>query len=447
MFNINPNIEVLEKYITANTKILHKCNKHNIEFEAYPTNILRGCGCKECGKEKIIKKNTLSEKDFKIRLQEDFGTNIFLVGKYTNLSTPTLFGCINGHNWETSPRCIVNMKHGCPKCAISRNSDKAKKTLEKYKEEVSLNNPFVTVLGNKYTNNNTPLLHKCNICGYEWNAIPNNILKGHGCKKCAVDKSALKQIKSHADFIRDFISNNSNSDNIEILSKYKGSHNTILCKCLICNKEWEAIATNLLKGSGCPCCKSELISKIQRKPQQLYEKELENFNIKLLEPYTTANIARLHKCLLCGYEWNVRPNNILTGQCRCPNCYKENSKGEYIILTYLSQNQIKYISHKTFDNLRGVNGGLLSYDFYLTEYNLLIEFQGIQHEYPVEHFGGKEQFKIQQEHDKRKRQYAQKQNIDLLEIWYYEINNTEAILTRTLNNLKSESLTTAGQVW
>lgn len=82
----------------------------------------------------------------------------------------------------------------------------------------------------------------------------------------------------------------------------------------------------------------------------------------------------------------------------------------------------------TFDGLCGVNGGLLSYDFYLPNKNVLIEFQGEQHEQPIEYFGGKEKFKIQQEHDRRKREYAKNHNIDLLEIWYWDFNNIEQIL-------------------
>ena len=95
-------------------------------------------------------------------------------------------------------------------------------------------------------------------------------------------------------------------------------------------------------------------------------------------------------------------------------------------------------------NLRGVNNGILSYDFYLPMYNLFVEFQGEQHKRPIDFFGGEEKFKVQQEHDKRKREYAKEHNINLLEIWYYDFSNIEEILTKTLNNLKLESVTTTG---
>ena len=65
-------------------------------------------------------------------------------------------------------------------------------------------------------------------------------------------------------------------------------------------------------------------------------------------------------------------------------------------------------------------------------YNLLIEAQGQQHENPIEIFGGEKQFKIQQEHDKRKREYAEKNGYKLLEIWYYDYDRIEEILNREL---------------
>ena len=93
---------------------------------------------------------------------------------------------------------------------------------------------------------------------------------------------------------------------------------------------------------------------------------------------------------------------------------------------------IEFEFQKKFPELIGVNNGKLSYDFYLPQYNLLTEIQGIQHEKPIEIFGGEEQFKTQQEHDRRKREYAEKNGYKLLEIWYYDFDNIEEILNREL---------------
>ena len=77
---------------------------------------------------------------------------------------------------------------------------------------------------------------------------------------------------------------------------------------------------------------------------------------------------------------------------------------------------------------------MLPYDFYLPDYNILIEFQGEQHERPIKYFGGEKKFKVQKIHDQLKRDYAIKNNITLLEIWYWDIKNITDILNKALGS-------------
>ncbi len=97
-------------------------------------------------------------------------------------------------------------------------------------------------------------------------------------------------------------------------------------------------------------------------------------------------------------------------------------------------NKIISIPQKTFERLIGLGGGLLSYDFYLPNYNMLIEYQGEQHEHYVKGFhSSKKIFEKQQEHDRRKRVYAKNNTINLLEIWYWDFDNIYNILDMVLN--------------
>ena len=111
--------------------------------------------------------------------------------------------------------------------------------------------------------------------------------------------------------------------------------------------------------------------------------------------------------------------------------------GERSIKHYLDDNNIQYDKPKRFNGLVGVGGKLLSYDFYLPDYNLLIEYQGIQHEKPRD-FGGLSEseayknFLKQQEHDMRKRVFAENNGYSLLEIWYYDFYNISDILKKIL---------------
>ena len=69
---------------------------------------------------------------------------------------------------------------------------------------------------------------------------------------------------------------------------------------------------------------------------------------------------------------------------------------------------------------------VLRFDFYLPNYNLCIEYDGIQHFKPVDIFGGEEGFKVQLIKDKIKDDYCKNNNINILRIPYYE-NTTEIL--------------------
>ena len=141
------------------------------------------------------------------------------------------------------------------------------------------------------------------------------------------------------------------------------------------------------------------------------------------------------KCLKekCGEIFKMNWDCILQ-EYGCPFCNQ--SKGEkkcrdlLILKNFIEINQNHYnrllnknkytyfIPQKEFDGLVGLGKGLLSYDFYLPKYNLLIEYQGRQHERYIPGFHkSKNDFEKQLEHDRRKKEYAQKHNIKLLEIW------------------------------
>jgi len=145
---------------------------------------------------------------------------------------------------------------------------------------------------------------------------------------------------------------------------------------------------------------------------------------------------------------------------RCPEC--QYSKGEERINNYLLSNRFHkltmeeeynrlsfdtknknsyYIIQKTFDKLVGLGGGLLSYDFYLIKYNLLIEYQGEFHD--IDQKGKYKRTKYltdnldkQVEHDRRKKDYALSNGYNFLEIWYYDFDNIEIILEEYLTSLK-----------
>ena len=119
----------------------------------------------------------------------------------------------------------------------------------------------------------------------------------------------------------------------------------------------------------------------------------------------------------------------------CPFC--KESKGEKIIRLYLEKNNINFEKPKKYTDLRDKD--LLSYDFYLPNYNLLIEYNGRQH-YEKVNWDNKtieeelnSNLEIQQKHDKMKLEYAKNNNINLLVIPYTEFDNIEEILNAEIH--------------
>lgn len=98
--------------------------------------------------------------------------------------------------------------------------------------------------------------------------------------------------------------------------------------------------------------------------------------------------------------------------------YCNRSKGEMKIKLLLDRYKIKYETEKTFDNCKNKNK--LRFDFYLIDYNILIEFDGYHHFNDIKGFGGKNKLLYTQKMDNIKNEYCLNNNIRLIRIKYNE---------------------------
>lgn len=298
------------------------------------------------------------------------------------------------------------------------------KTHEEYVSELAVKNPDIEAI-DAYIDAKTKILHRCKIDGYEWYAKPNNILNGRGCPRCS-----KKERKTHADYVEELTKIN---PYVEIVEKYINARTPILHRCKIDGYEWFAAPTSVLSGHGCSVCAGnkkyiheEYIKKISKT----------NPNIEVVEEYIDGNTPILHKCKIDGCEWKARPSAILYGN-GCPRCNA--SKGEKTIANWLDDNGILYSSQKMFEDCKNVHS--LPFDFYLSEYNICIEYQGRQHYEPIEYFGGKKTFENQVLRDDIKREFCRKNNIPLFEIPYYSDLNKELLRLYEfikINHIKKE---------
>lgn len=311
---------------------------------------------------------------------------------------------------------------GCPICARTNAKKLKTKTTGQFIDEMKLIDENIEVLG-EYLHSHENIKCKCKKHNQIFYSMPTHLLQGQsGCKICKSEKICSKNTKTHEQFCNDVVKNN---PNIKILGKYRGTSNTIEVQCKKCGFIWNPNAGSVVSGFGCPKCVG------RHKTTREFCDEIYKINpdIEIIGEYINTSTKIKCRCKICNHIWRAKPDNLhVTG---CPSC--KISHGERLIVNFLNKNNINYEQQKTFIDLVGVGQRKLSYDFYLPDYNKLIEFQGEQHFRPVNIFGGEKQFKIQKEHDIRKKNYAKLHNITLIEICYYEIDKIDDILNSIIN--------------
>ena len=283
-----------------------------------------------------------------------------------------------------------------------------KKTPEEYLKECKEKGYDLPV--EDYVNATTKIKHKC-INGHVYSQLPNNHLKGQKCPYCT------KRIFKNIDELNEYLS--SIGSDLCINNKYSGTSIKYDFLCKIHGVYSQRLSAHI-SGQGCPIC--GIKKTIKNRKQGYNIKNNKNYYTyckfhKLdlpIEKYKGNTIPIKYKCSKCGNVYKQKPSNHYN-MFSCKKCKKHiHSKGEKYIDCYLCNHNINYIPQKTFHDLKDKK--LLSYDFYLPDYNILIEYQGIQHYEP--RFGDSNYFEIQKLHDKLKREYAKNNGYKLLELKY-----------------------------
>lgn len=122
----------------------------------------------------------------------------------------------------------------------------------------------------------------------------------------------------------------------------------------------------------------------------------------------------------CGNKITVKPKNLLSGNTQSCGCLI--SKGEQKIMQILQQNNITFERQKSFSDCRFPDtNALAKFDFYLTDMNILIEYDGIQH-FIATNNGWNTSKHLQEvkNKDSFKTKWCQQNNITLIRIPYLD---------------------------
>ena len=189
---------------------------------------------------------------------------------------------------------------------------------------------------------------------------------------------------------------------------------------------------NFLNGRSCPDCNHDNASEKYRLSPDEVEKRISDLGGKLLNKQDYINRTERNlviECIYCGEPFTTSLVLFTQhGGQMCPNCKDAESIGERRVRNYLESNNILFEQEKWFSNCRDIKP--LPFDFYLPNYNMLIEFDGKQH-YEQGHFTHSH-LSYTQAHDAIKDNYCKENNINLLRIPYWDIDNIETILNNKL---------------
>lgn len=324
-------------------------------------------------------------------------------------------------------------------------------TIEYVNEQ--FNKKDYTLLSKEYKNTNTKLnfvcnkhvdlgvqqvtfasfsTNKCNCSGCKHEAQIINWHNGRNFKPISQDEFYNKNFNKYKEKLFNAVGN----EYVLLDVSKKNNHVYMILKHTVCNTVFD-IEVNHFFSRNQRCKNKQCISEKKSAAcmKSLSKLKEEIFNLvgdeyEIIGDYTGTNNNAVFYHKMCGNTFEKTPHNFLQGGQRCPHCVLP-TKGEQKIIDYLKLHNEKYTFQKTYGDLKGINNGLLSYDIYLNDKNILIEYQGQFHDgtaYKMDDY----KFYRQQEHDKRKRQYAEDNHIKLLEIWYWDFDNIEQILDKEL---------------
>ena len=191
--SIKPDIIPLEEYKGAGVKIKFKCKICGYEWKTIPSIIVNtGCGCPNCASIYSGDKTRKTNEKFLKELNE-VNSDVEPLEEYDGAFGYVKVKCkICNHIWKTTPDRLLNKKAGCPKCAHKKIHNEQRKTNNSFIKELKERTDDIIPL-DEYVDAKTRIKFKCKTCGHIWKTIPNHVINGTGCPKCALSGTSREE--------------------------------------------------------------------------------------------------------------------------------------------------------------------------------------------------------------------------------------------------------------
>lgn len=297
---------------------------------------------------------------------------------------------------------------------------------------------YLTVIERVYDDTNKKIVKwKCICdCGNECIVSGSNLKNGH-TKSCGCFITQANKINAQhrIDDLTGQV-----FGNLTVLYRIDNKRGNTCWRCSCqCGRTIDVLSYNLKNGNtqSCGC-----LQKIKTSKARVKNISMKKFGY-LTALFPTENRSSDKKVIWhckcdCGNYLDVSIGSLSSGNTLSCGCLGM-SKGENKIELILSNNNIEFEKQKRFDTCKFPDSNYYAYfDFYLPDYNLLIEYDGNQHFYYSNNkntWNTKDNFEKVLEHDNYKNKWCMENNITLIRIPYvhYEELTLSDLLPDTSN--------------
>jgi very-short-patch-repair endonuclease len=223
-------------------------------------------------------------------------------------------------------------------------------------------------------------IFNCNRCSHDYQQTPNSKSKGSGCRYC-INKLRCGNCTMCLDnscFIYKNIWSYKNKEKCEQIAISSGKK--FLFNCGICNHEYEQRPSDKkTQGSGCSYCANKSrcggCEICLKNSCFIYKDIWSDKNKEICEEIALSSHKKfLFNCLKCSHDYEQTPGNKSKGA-DCPYCV---NKTELKVTEFLKKQNIKFKRQFKIKKY---------YDFYLPDFNLILEIDGDQHFKQVSNWG------------------------------------------------------------
>ncbi len=353
---------------------------------------------------------------------------------YVNNKIEVIITCPEHGEFKQRPNDHLR-GHGCRECSNKRTQEALRLSTEEFIEKARKKhgNKYVYDKVN-YVDSTTDVIITCPEHG-DFPQNPSNHLCGAGCPKCAGTEKLTKE-----EFIKKAREVHGNKYDYS-KANYINNKKPVTIICPIHGEFDQRPDAHIYRGLGCKKCgilvradKRRLtIEEFVERSRKVHGNKYVYSKVNYIDSTTDVIIT----CPEHG-DFPQNPRNHLYGA-GCPRCQAFGL--EEAVSKVLTENNIKFEFQKTFPWLK--NKSLLFLDFYLPDYNIAIECQGLQHFQSVEYFGGEEGFRYRLGNDKIKLDLCNDHGIQVIyysdlgiDYPYEVIEDLDQIVQTILNHKK-----------